>query len=100
VIALFAAITIAYRVIWVIVALFVCSLAVFAVGYVTFEIFRAVRGLITRRRNPLARRPRPALPLSEEEGGEAERFAALIWAYRNVNIPEPVYGPGAERGTS
>jgi hypothetical protein len=89
-----------YRVTDVIVGLFLAALVLFAIGYVAFEIFRAVRGLITRRRNPLPRQPRPALPLSEEEGGEAEQLAALIWTCRNVSIPEPVYGPGADRGTT
>lgn len=89
-----------YRVACLIVGLFLAALILFAIGYVASVIFRVVRGLITRRRNPLPRRPRPALPLSEEEGGEAEQFAALIWTYRNVSIPEPAYGPGAERGTT
>jgi hypothetical protein len=93
------AILIAYRVITILVDLFLVSVALGCAYLAIREVVRAVRERF-RRCSPLPRRPRPALPLSEEEGGEAEQFAALIWTYRNVSIPEPAYGPGAERGTT
>jgi hypothetical protein len=98
------AILIAYRVITILVDLFLVSVALGCAYWAVREVVRAVRGRF-RRCSPLPRRPRPALPvdgrpLSDDEGGEAEQFAALIWTCRNVNIPEPVYGPGADRGTS
>lgn len=53
---------------------------------------------------PLPRRVRwqyaAAEPLGSEPGGEAERFAGLIFAYRNVRIPEPRYPAREEMGDS
>jgi len=48
-------------------------------------------------------RPMPGLPvdgdaLDEACGGEAEQLAGLIYAYRNVTIPEPRYPAGIEMG--